>query len=91
MITILLGVLLGSAVIWLLCLARTVGTRHAPRLAQPGPFRPVADGTRWTACHDMACGHMATRHLLQPDGTYRCSRWTSHRGAVHLTPTDGAQ
>ncbi|MBP8536115.1 hypothetical protein [Streptomyces sp. MK37H] len=93
MITILLGVLLGSAGIWLLCLARTVGVRHVPRLAvRPGAaFQPTTPGTCWDVCHDVACGHMTTKWIPTPGGGRRCENAAQHRGAVHLTPTDGAQ
>ncbi|MFF4479499.1 hypothetical protein ACFY1A_21115 [Streptomyces sp. NPDC001520] len=92
MITVTLGTLLGSAFIWLLRLARTVGVRHAPHpAARPGAFGAAPDGTRWIACHDTACGHMTTRWLPGPGGALRCERAAGHRGAVHLTPTDGAQ
>ncbi|MER8158119.1 hypothetical protein [Streptomyces sp. NPDC094472] len=93
MITILLGVLLGSACIWGLCLVRTAGVRRAPRPAvRPGAaFRPAPDGTCWDVCHDVACGHMTTKWIPTPGGGRRCEHAARHRGAVHLTPTDGAQ
>ncbi|MEU9792933.1 hypothetical protein AB0E27_20285 [Streptomyces sparsogenes] len=85
LLTLVLGVATGLAVIGLLTLARTAGVRPAPR---PAPaFRPVAEGTVWRPCHDTACGHTATRWLRGPDGTYRCERAAEHRGDVHLTHT----
>ncbi|MEE4598272.1 hypothetical protein V2J94_41625 [Streptomyces sp. DSM 41524] len=93
MITIILGTLIGSAFIWLLCLARTVGVRHAPRPAiRPGAaFQPTTPGTCWHVCHDVACGHMTTRWIPTPGGGLRCEHAARHRGVVHLTTKDGAQ
>ncbi|NUH35311.1 hypothetical protein HUF15_00755 [Streptomyces samsunensis] len=84
MITILLGVLLGSAFIWGLCLVRTAGARRAPR---PGAFGAAPEGTCWHACHDVACGHMTTRWIPTPDGGRRCEHAARHRGPIHLTRT----
>ncbi|MEU8723562.1 hypothetical protein [Streptomyces antimycoticus] len=84
LITILLGLGVGCWVIALLKAIRTAGVRPG---AGPGPFPPVEPGTRWLACHDMACGHMTTRWLPGPGGTLRCERVAEHRGAVHLTHT----
>ncbi|MFI0768579.1 hypothetical protein ACH4TQ_27385 [Streptomyces sp. NPDC021218] len=88
LITIALGLGVGCWFIALLKLARTAGARHAQHpAARPGSFRPVVEGTVWRPCHDTACGHMTTRWLPGPDGTYRCERAAGHRGAVHLTRT----
>lgn len=61
------------------------------RPGQPAEFRPVVEGTVWRACHDVTCGHMTTRWIPQLEGGHRCEHAARHRGAVHLTPMDGAQ
>lgn len=87
LIAIVLGTLLGCSFVGLLRLARTAGARHAPPAARTAAFQPIAEGTVWRSCHDTACGHMTTRHLPGPGGTYRCERAGQHRGDVHLTHT----
>lgn len=39
-------------------------------------------GVRWLPCHNLACAHLTTRHLLQPDGTHAC-------GDCGTTATEG--
>ena len=72
-------------------LAWAVETRLRALYGRPSrasvPFRALPPGTRWLACHDMACGHMTTRWIPTPGGGLRCEHAARQRGVVHLTHT----
>ncbi|MER7815596.1 hypothetical protein [Streptomyces sp. NPDC096153] len=40
---------------------------------QAAPFAQPQEGTRWLVCHELACGHMTTRHLPAPDDAWTCT------------------
>lgn len=57
--------------------ARVWPARSRPRPRQryaAAEFVPLDElmGVRWLPCHNLACAHLTTRHLLQPDGTHAC-------------------
>ncbi|MBL1100102.1 hypothetical protein [Streptomyces coffeae] len=85
------GLAVAALVVTVAVLGWAVETRlrslYALPAEPPAEFQPLPPGTVWRACHDVTCGHMTTRWLPRPDGSYRCEHAARHRGDVHLTHT----